>query len=162
MENKKKIETITIILLTLLLSIVAVLSMLISMKIYTNAQNKVTENRLNRIVVNYILTKLKCNDKENGITIGKFNDIDAIFLNEDIEGCIYTTVLYVYDGYLRELFCEEDLVDSFAIQSGDTITPADSLKVFLNGRNLEILFTGVTKKEQKISYYIKSGEYRYD
>ena len=83
-------------------------------------------------------------------------------MNEDIEGYIYTTVLYVYDGYLRELFCEKKLIDSFTPQSGDTITVANDLKVSINGRNLQIEFTGITKKKQTFNYYIKSGEYAYE
>lgn len=162
MESKRKLETIPIILLTIILSIVAVLSILIAIKVYAKAQDKVSDNRANRIGANYILTKLKCNDIENGIAVGKFNDIDAIFLNEDIEGYIYTTVLYVYDGYLRELFCEKKLIDSFTPQSGDTITVANDLKVSINGRNLQIEFTGITKKKQTFNYYIKSGEYAYE
>ena len=58
MESKRKLETIPIILLTIILSIVAVLSILIAIKVYAKAQDKVSDNRANRIGANYILTKL--------------------------------------------------------------------------------------------------------
>ena len=34
-------------------------------------------------------------------------EADAVVLYQDIEGVSYWTILYVYDGWLRELFCQE-------------------------------------------------------
>lgn len=159
MRNKTKLEMIPLIILSLILSITMVLSMIISIETYSCAQSQINISRANRVGINYILTKLKCNDHLYGIEVKRFNGTDAIYLHQEIDDCTYTTILYVYDGYLRELLCESELIDEFGLSDGEEITPSIKLTAYLKDSVIHMEYTGTSYKKQEISYYIRSGGY---
>ena len=61
------------------------------------------------------------------VETGSFGDGEAIFLYEEIDGLVYETVLYVYDGFLMELLCEKGWEPS--PEFGETVSPARALSV---------------------------------
>lgn len=58
---------------------------------------------------------------------GSFGDGGALFLYEEIEGSIYETVLYVYDGYLMEILREKGSEQD--PEFGEMVCPAQMLEV---------------------------------
>lgn len=55
----------------------------------------------------YIRTKVKSSDTAGSIFAGEFDGLSALYIEEDYEGTAYQTVIYSYDGYMRELFAEK-------------------------------------------------------
>ena len=56
---------------------------------------------------------------------GTFGGGDAIYLLQDMDGLVYETILYVYDGSLRELLCERGW--ELEPEDGEVVTPAQGM-----------------------------------
>ena len=86
---------------------------------------------------------------------GTFGGADAVYLLEDIDGTIYETILYVYDGHLRELLCEQgwELLPG----DGEVISEARELTVEEPAAGLlRLSFTDGSGVEETADIYIRS------
>lgn len=59
--------------------------------------------------LSYVTEKLHQSDEYGAIDAGTFDGQDAIIIHQTYADQPYTTYLYQYDGYLRELFIREDV-----------------------------------------------------
>lgn len=88
-----------------------------------------------RTTLSYLVNQLRRNDVYGAVSVCAFGDGDAICLEDDG----YTTLLYCYDGQLRELYAEDAL--SFAPEDGTALLPLDGLTATLDGNFLTITAT---------------------
>lgn len=87
----------------------AVLAMglaLLSSGVYRAAAAQSDQNYTRRTALSYLINQVRRADEAGGVTVGTFGDSDALALTERIEGADYVTILYCYDGALRELYQE--------------------------------------------------------
>lgn len=87
----------------------AVLAMglaLLSSGVYRTAAAQSDQNYTRRTALSYLVNQVRRADEAGGVTVGTFGDSDALALTERIEGADYVTILYCYDGSLRELYQE--------------------------------------------------------
>ena len=61
-----------------------------------------------RTCLSYIAAKIRHYDTEEGVYLTDFEGLEALALDEEIEGDTYTTLLYYQEGYLWELFSLKD------------------------------------------------------
>lgn len=148
-----------IIVLALLMMLTSIISVLISATIYSISSEDITYSREERLGTNYIKTKLRCNDHIDGIAVKDFNNQSALYLYQDIDGASYTTILYVYDGYLRELFCDTGAEQDFELDAGNEVTEAVGLELKQSDNSINVKFISKSGNEQSFSYLIKSGSY---
>ena len=83
-----------------------------------------------RTATSYLTEKIRQHDTGYGIstvTIDEENEIEAIALTEVIDSGTYTTYIYYYDGYLRELFVSSDAV--YTAESGQPIVEIGNLSI---------------------------------
>ncbi len=59
-----------------------------------------------KFVLSFIATKIRQADQKDGLSVITFGGKDAICISEEFDGLYYNTLIYEYDGYLRELFYE--------------------------------------------------------
>ncbi|MEG0779386.1 MAG: DUF4860 domain-containing protein [Oscillospiraceae bacterium] len=82
-----------------------------------------------RVAVQYVATKLRSNDIAGGIAVAGFSDrapeIDTLFLRQKLEGTVYCTRIYYYDGAVRELFAADG--EDFSPEDGQAVLPATGL-----------------------------------
>lgn len=62
-----------------------------------------------RTVLSYVTEKIHQSDMYDAVHAGTFDGQDAILIHQTYSGQSYTTYLYEYDGYLRELFIRDDI-----------------------------------------------------
>lgn len=151
---------IAIVILTFVLLLVSILSILVSANIYNTISNEIQSSRVDRLGVSYIKTKLRCNDHKDGIDVKEFNGKAAIYLYQDIEYCKYETILYVHDGYLRELCCLAESEGEFGLNAGEPIIEAIELNAEKSDNIIEITFINKNNTVQEFLYFIRSGEYK--
>ena len=60
-----------------------------------------------RTAMAYIANQVRRADYEGGVGIGKFRELDALMLTEEIGETTYITFIYCYEGHLYELFVEK-------------------------------------------------------
>lgn len=68
-----------------------------------------------RTAVSYLANQLRQGDRADSITVTSFGDGDALMLSDGT----YYTLLYCYEGELRELYAE----------TGSGMTPADGISI---------------------------------
>lgn len=160
-SQKSKLNGL-IIFLIFILDIALILGMLSVVKLYINTSRLVNKSESSRTSINFIKTKLRSNDHFNGIKADEFKGQDAIYLYQNIEGTTYVSIIYTYDGYLRELFCERDSIQDFTLNSGDEILSLKSMEVSLDSNILDIRIITYDDEEHNISYFVRSTSYKWN
>lgn len=100
----------------------AVLAMglaLLSSGVYRSAAAAADENFTRRTALSYLVNQVRRADEAGCVSVGSFGGSDALFLTEHLGESDYVTVLYCYDGSLRELYTESTVV----------LTPADGMAI---------------------------------
>ena len=107
------------------------LVLMLGANIYQGISSRNSASADQRLAVSYIEAKLRHNDTWNAVYLGSFQsnegatDIPTLYLEEDYDSIIYNTMIYCYDGWIRELYCEKGL--EFAPDAGIKVLPAKNL-----------------------------------
>jgi len=107
---------------------VSILSVLLTgARVYRtlNARDQSSYDR--RTAVQFLATKVR--QAPGAVSVAPFGDVEALVLEEEIEGEHYLTRLYCHDGSLRELF--SSAADSFEPQDGEIVLPARAMDLAL-------------------------------
>lgn len=86
---------------------------LLAANIYQQTTDSASENYTSRTALSYVNEKIRQSDTAGGVTLGTFDNRDALILAQEIEGESYKTYIYEYNHTLRELFIK-DGVDAVA------------------------------------------------
>lgn len=85
----------------------------------------------------YLTEKLRQNDTADGVSLGELEGVPALILTHKEEGAEFCTYLYLYDGYLKELYLRKNSFSGTNILSaGQNILSLDSFKITVLGNNL--------------------------
>ena len=88
----------------------------------------------------YITTKVRQASSPQAVSVEPFEGCDCLVMSENIEGSVYLTRVYCYDGWLRELFTAED--GEFLPEDGEKVVEAKAMSVSAMSDNL--LYFSVT------------------
>ncbi|MBE6972352.1 MAG: DUF4860 domain-containing protein [Ruminococcaceae bacterium] len=91
-----------------------------------------------RIRTQFIATSVRQAPVSGAITVESFGNGDALTIRQEIQGEVYLTRIYCYDGWLMQLFAEEDGI--FDPQDGETIVPADQMTLSRENDLLRVEF----------------------
>ena len=97
--------------------------LMLGVNVYGNIQSTSNDEFNKRVCLSYITAKVHSNDSHGGVTAGVFGDVPAIFMEEEFDGVKYNTIIYTYDGWLRELFCEQG--NDLSLDSGTPVLEID-------------------------------------
>ena len=103
--------------------------------VYQHTVQDMTSNYETRIAVSYITEKVRQNDTsvsdtETAASISTLNGTRALKLAQEIDGQLYYTYLYLYDGHLKELFTQRyDSLGGNALEAGVNIMELDYFKI---------------------------------
>ena len=113
--------------LVCIFGVAMLMSLLVGAGVLRRVEDRVEENAAQRVGMSYITAKLHGYDSRDMIRVGPYGDGDAVFLTEEIGGTLYDTILYVHDGWLRELMCIQGW--ELEPEAGQTITEASDMTV---------------------------------
>lgn len=123
---KEKTSKLTDLLALLLLAVFAVCVLFVLLtgaKVYRNLVRSGGTRFERRTAVQYVTTRVR---QAESVSVAEFEGCDALVIPEEIGGKTYLTRVYVYDGYIRELFCAETA--NLSPEDGEKILPAESLE----------------------------------
>ena len=152
--NARKTDTVIVMLLYFLFAVTAFILILIGIKQYNHTTKSINDNYQIRTTSSYITEKIRQHDGGFGISVTSINTssgapVSAIAFSEMIENKLYTTYIYFYDGYLRELFINNDSV--YTIESGQPIVELQNFIVNTeNNNSFSVLFTSTNGTSQKM------------
>ena len=99
--------------------------LMLGINIYGNIQKTADMEFNKRVCLSYITAKVHRNDNLGDVRVEQFEGSSALFLDEEFDGVAYNTIIYAYDGWLMELFCEKNL--SLAPEDGTPVMEVDSV-----------------------------------
>lgn len=126
-KNNHMIDIIFVIALFCLFAISALMLVIIGANVYKKTITDMDTNYVSRTSFSYVSEKLRQHDVYDGIHIDSYGDSDAILLTEIINKISYTTYLYLYNGYLMELFTRSD--QQLSPNSGQRIIKMDAFHI---------------------------------
>lgn len=131
-----------------LFAVCVILVLLTGAKVYRNLVDSGSRSYESRTAVQYIATRVR---QTESVSVEEFDGCCALVGTEEIDGEIYLTRVYCYDGYLRELFSAEDAW--LQADAGEKILPVESA-----GFALEDGLLTVRVDQQEMTLYLRGGE----
>lgn len=155
-ENKRRADTLLVLLLFGVFAVCVLLVLLTGADTYQRLSQRDQKGYDERTASQYLATRVRQADQLGGVEVASFEGIDTLILKEEIEGDVYETRVYCYDGYLRELFTAAD--GDFFPEDGEKILAAGDLTLSHDGRILTIDLLDGNGQLRQITLYLRSGE----
>lgn len=131
-------EIIFPVVLFLVFTLTALFIILYAAKTYQNIVETSNHEYERTTSLAYLTRKIQASDNDGAIAIIGFQGQKALTLSQEIEGVNYVTLIYAYNGNLREVFCPEDSVNVISPDSGTILFPADEFIPSFNGNLLTL------------------------
>ncbi|MGC2871773.1 DUF4860 domain-containing protein [Ihubacter sp. mB4P-1] len=119
---------------------------------YQNLTEKDQMSYDNRVCGQYIATQVRQYDHLDSISIVKFGEGDALSLSQEIDGELYTTIIYRHGSYLMELFCSA--YSQMSPEDGEKIMPIQELMLSFDGSMLRVQYKGI--REERLTSMLLS------
>ena len=116
-------------------AISALVLVTIGADVYQHTVQDMTDNYETRTAVSYLTEKIHQNDiistdGESNACITTLNGTPALMLSQEINEEVYSTYLYLHDGYLKELFMQQNnSLGGNALEAGVNIMELDSFQI---------------------------------
>ena len=123
--RKRSIDTIFVLIVFSIFAVSILMVLMFGASIYRNINELSRESESEHTALSYIWTKTKNFDDADSISIGEFNGITALLIDESFGDYNFRTAIYHYDGWLYELFSQVGL--EFSPADGTRIVMVDNL-----------------------------------
>ena len=112
----------------------AILVIALGASIYNRVVASSSQTFDKRIAYAYIVQKVRQCDESGTISVGEIDDIPALTITTAVSGTSYTTYMYVYNGYLMEVYASSDI--DISPQSGQRIVQMDNMNIKISSSSL--------------------------
>ena len=148
--------TIAALTLTCVFGATMLLSLATGASVYRNVAERVESASGRRVGLTYITAKIHGYDQQGRVVAGDFGGQDAVFLLQELDGKIYETILYVYEGQLLEVLCEQGW--ELEPRDGEAITAAEALAVSEPEPGLlRLSYTGADGQTETADIFLRTG-----
>ena len=120
------VDTVFVLVLFCVFAFTILFVLMSGANVYKDTAKIMQERYEERTCISYISAKIRHYDNENSVYLTDFNGVTALAMDEEINGTYYNTLIYFYNGSVKELFCEKKA--SFPIDSGTNIINVDDLQ----------------------------------
>ena len=124
-QKGTSIGTAATLIIFCIFSVSVITVLLLGASAYRNINTTSRAGHDERICLSFVWTRIKNSDGAGGFYVGEFDGAPALFIDEMEGGTRYRTIIYYYDGWMRELFFEEGL--EFNRADGSRISRVESL-----------------------------------
>lgn len=132
------------------------LVLVLGTRIYSSMSSASERAYYERTVFSFAAEKLRQGDVAGAVSVGDFDGLNALYLESELGGTVYTSILYCYDGWLYELFCEKGL--DFSREDGTKILQAASVRFSEEApRLIHIASTDEAGHVRGLSIHLRSG-----
>ena len=165
MKRGNAAGTVATLALTCIFGVTLLMGIFAGAAVYQRVGDRVEKSAGERVGLTYITAKLHgfdglMSDGESAIQVGEMGGGDAVYLMENLDGVNYETILYVYDGQLREMLCLQGGEQEPAF--GEAIGPAQSLRVEQPKDGLlRLEYTGENGETRSADVWLRSGGYQW-
>lgn len=151
--NKHIVDVLFVLALFGVFAASALMLVTIGANVYKQNVANMSTNFTKRTAFSYLSEKLRQNDTADAVSLGELEGIKALVLSQEIDGTDYATYLYLYDGYLKELYVRKDsFTGSELLSAGQDILALDSFHMEELSNHL-IMLTMDTGDQEPITLY---------
>lgn len=125
-EKKHVIDLIFPLAILFVFAASALLVLLLSVHIYGDQTDKTLKNYESSTPLSYITEKVRQNDSHGSLSIEELDGVTSLVLHSNASDISYSTYLYVYEGWLKELTIRDDI--SASLEAGSNIIEASKLE----------------------------------
>lgn len=138
-----------------LLGMLALLVVIMGAGVYRSVVQSQTEVEQAGISLSYVQNKVRSYDAIDAVGVENRNGIETLILREAPQDDDYATLIYYYDGALREyvLFPGDDFVPA----DGDNIIELGDFSATLTGRQLVLRVTSESGEETVSHLTLRTG-----
>ncbi|MEA4896209.1 MAG: DUF4860 domain-containing protein [Oscillospiraceae bacterium] len=154
--NLKSMSAAAVVLLYLLFICSAAASLFLGIRVQAFSSEFSQLSFEERTVPAFITEKLRENDRSGAVYTGDFNGSSALFIESSFEGVLYTDIIYSYDGWLYELFCEKGA--AFTRGDGTRLVTLDAVNFTEPRAGLfQVSFTESDGKAAIFNVFLRNG-----
>ena len=125
-ERSYSVDTVFVLVLFCVFAATILFVLMSGANVYKETASIMHERYEERTCLSYISAKIKHYDSKDSVYLTDFNGTTALALDDEINGVKYNTLIYFYNGHVKELFCEKGA--KFGIESGTDIIKAKNLQ----------------------------------
>ena len=104
MNKESKLTDLMALMVLLVFALCIMMVLLMGTRVYQRLLDKGAVSFTDRMSVRYITTRVH---QAETVSIEDFEGCTALVIPEEVDGEVYNTLVYWYDGYIHELFCVE-------------------------------------------------------
>ena len=120
-----KTDTVLVLIIFSIFAVSVLLVLALSASIYRNMTELSQDGYDERTALSYVWTVAKNNDNAGSVSVGEFNGLSALIIEEQYGETSYSTTVYAYEGWLYVLFSETGL--DFMPWDGVLAFPVDDM-----------------------------------
>lgn len=151
--NKHIVDVLFVLALFGVFAASALMLVTIGANVYKRNVANMNVNFSTRTAFSYLTEKLRQNDSSNAVSIGELDGEKALILSQTIDGAEYVTYLYLYEGYLKELYVRKDsFTGSDLLSAGQNILALSSFHMEEISNHLIKLTLDTGDKEPIVIY----------
>jgi len=109
-----------------------------------------------RTCVQYLSTRVRQAPSARAISLIPFGEGDALAIEEELDGRVYTTLVYCSGGWLRELFTDD--ISSWSPLGGEPVLELSTLTGSWEGELLLLEITDLQNRKTQITLAPRGGK----
>ncbi len=149
------INTVFVLVLFCVFAVAVLMVLLAGTGAYQDIADRMERQYAERTCLSYLDAKVRHYDETGKVAAEQFGDCDALALYEDIDGVSYKTLIYCYEGYVRELFIEDGM--ELLPEHGETIVPAQKMTVeTMTDSLVRLVCTSESGNQEELVIYLRS------
>jgi len=108
-DTRHMVDVLFVLTLFFVFALSALTLVVLGANVYRTTVNNMNHNFDSRTAYAYVTQKLRQSDYSGAISISTIGDREACVMTEEVNGTVYCTYLYEYDGSLYELLARADI-----------------------------------------------------
>lgn len=149
-DTNNKLTALLALLVFALFGLCLLLVLLTGARVYRGLVLRGEEQTAQRTARDYVITRVR---QSEGLRVEDFGGCDALVAEETLEGKVYQTRVYCYEGWLMELFCAEGVEVSPA--EGERLLELSGLTLSLEG---DLLRVQTGPEEPELLVFLPTGQ----
>ena len=155
-QHKRKVDNLLVLLLFGVFAVCILSVLLTGADVYQRLTVRDQKSYDERTAAQYLAMRVRQADRLGDVSIRCFEGQDAMVFTEVIDGSSYETLVYCFDGYLRELFVAAG--GGFLPEDGEKVLAAQELSLRQEGQLLDVELTSSSGEVQVLKLYLRSRE----
>lgn len=154
--QKHSISQVFVFLLLGVFAVFSTLMVLLGAQLYRGTVDQTEQHSEKRLLFSYINNAVRGNDAANLVSVDNRSGIDVLVFGFEADGELYETLVYCYEGSLRELFISAQ--QEFEPDYGEVICSAETFIPRLEDELLSIRIAGTSGQEEELHIALRCSQ----